>query len=330
MDGRFDRRALLAGAVVVAGAYAFASRRTAQPSLTGVRVARGLGHVSSLSFTRDGRHAVWSAWEGAGRTSTVAVWDVRKRSTTRAFSTPGRISRLALHEQTGLLAGVGWITGSPQCFTAILDFPTGRHVRTLETTYWIDGVWMASDARLLSSYSDRGQPEGSRLWDLQSGRVIRDLARHTDAVADDGRTVLGGDAIWDLEDQRVKAKFPSSSSGIVWGVGLSRDGRLAVSQQGDSFLWTDRGALVRPLDRRSWMWHAVFSPGNRFLLTAGDIGRLGSSRRRLVLRDAPTGELLAYCPGHQDRVSAVAFSPNGKLALSADHGGDLFLWTMPA
>jgi WD40 repeat protein len=327
---RFDRRALLGGAVVVAGAYAFSTLRPTRASLTGVRVARGLGHVSSISFTRDGRYAVWSAWAGTGRTSTVVVWDLRKRSTARAFSTPGRISSLALHEPTGLLAVVGWLPDSTDSFTSILDFPVGRHVRTLETTYWIDGVWLASDARLLTSYSDRGQPEGSRLWDLSSGRALRYISRYTDDVADDGRTVLGGDTIWDLEDGRVKARYPRSASGIVWGVGLSRDGRLAVSQQGDSFLWTDGGALVRPLDRRSWMWHAVFSPDNRFLLTAGEVGRLGSSRRRLVLRDAPTGQLLAYCPGHEARVSAVAFSPDGKTALSADHAGDLLLWTLPA
>jgi WD40 repeat protein len=331
---RVSRRAFLVGAGGAAAAAAVAAAgcdvwRRRLPIIEGARLSREAGIIRSLAFTRDGRYAV-----SGGADAVVRVWDLRRRAVARAFAAPGRIGRLALHAGGALLAVSGFAARQDGGhFVALIDLATGRVVREIERLPYgsIDGVWFAGADRLVTSYSDRAWPENSKLWEVGSGRLLRTFNRYVADVAADGRTALAGPSIWDLDSARVKADCPVRSRSIVWGVKIARSGTRAVSQRDGAFLWDARGALLRRFDdQRRWIWGADFSPDDRLLLTASSRSDLGSTRNVLVLRDGRSGAPRAECVGHRSHVLAVGFAPDGRLALSADRDGGLFLWPMPA
>ena len=103
----------------------------------------------------------------------------------------------------------------------------------------------------------------------------------------------------------------------VYSAAFSPDGRMIVDRQ----LWTThtkkgkrRSGRWRPAngwDRLSRsqagvIWHVSFSPDGRTILTGG-------TNQPCTLWELPTDRLIGPMLVHQDRVSAVAFSPDGKM-----------------
>jgi WD40 repeat protein len=325
-DGRrFRRRIFLGGALVAVAGYAGWRRKRPSKPITGVRLARRAGLISSVEFSRDGRFAVTAG-------ELVRVWDVDARKLVRSFPAPARVRALALDDQRGIVVVSGWVNVDTGHYIAVLDLATGRAIRTIEQTgigVDIDGIWLTRNG-LIASYSSRAEPLGSALWEVDSGRRLHEYRHGVDAVAADGRSAVGGSRIWDLETESVRAEYPGKY--LLWGVAVSPDGSRAVSQGGGTaFLWNDRGERVRALDdQRTWLWGGAFSPDDRFLLTGSTASWFGSSGRALVLRDARTGEKLARLEGHRGTIPAVAWTRDSRRAISGDREGNLFLWTMPA
>ncbi len=326
---RFGRRALLTGAAVALAGCA--TRRRRPPRVVdGVRLGRNLGFVTALAFTHDGRQIVSGHAEDGGW---VRFWDVGARKLARSFQTTGSVYCIAMPRQRDLLAISGW-RDQHGGYLSVLESTTGRELRSIEAGLYgisLDQLAVTAAGALVASYSARGESEGSKLWDVDSGALIRRYPHATAALAADGRTALGGNTIWDVETGRVKAKVATSS--YTWGVAISADGGRAISQssgEGAAFLWNDRGERIGAFgDQRRWLWGATFCPDDRFLITAAEDVFWGSRRRLLVLRDGRTGTRLAELGGHRAAVHAVVFSPDGRHAVSGDAGGDIYLWTMP-
>ena len=117
----------------------------------------------------------------------------------------------------------------------------------------------------------------ARLWDINTGAVIRTFTGHTDyvkcvAFSPDGTKALTGTA-----DYTVK-------------------------------LWdTETGALIRTLNELAEC--AAFSPDGTRIVT-------GSSDKTAKLWDAFTGAVLHTFTGHTSGVYGVAFSPDGTQVLT--------------
>lgn len=110
----------------------------------------------------------------------------------------------------------------------------------------------------------------------------------------------------------------------VIAVAVSPYGGLALSGNGKRTLrfWdTASGRQLRSVDLDTGgysIYSVAFSPDSALALAAAG--------KTLRLLDAATGRELRSFTGHADYVKAVAFSPNGTLALSGDYGGKLKLW----
>jgi WD40 repeat protein len=77
-----------------------------------------------------------------------------------------------------------------------------------------------------------------KVWELESGRLLRSLEGHTHgvwavAVSPDGRFIVSGSSdgtvkVWELESGRLLRSLEGHTGG-VWAVAISPDGRFIVS-----------------------------------------------------------------------------------------------------
>jgi WD40 repeat protein len=141
-----------------------------------------------------------------------------------------------------------------------------------------------------------------RLWDAQTGRLLRELTGlnavvYSAAFSPDGRFLAAGDGVWGTDSGPTK---PGTVA--VWDV-------------------KTRKLRFRLTGHRSIVYRVLFSPdGKRLATSSGD--------RTVRLWDAGTGKPLAVFTGFADAVYDVAYSPDGKRLATAE--GDYFQSTVPA
>jgi WD40 repeat protein len=175
------------------------------------------------------------------------------------------------------------------------------------------------------------------------GEVLRLAGYHghavtSVAVSPDGRYALSGGEdklvlLWDLAKGRVVHRF-EGHEGRVMAVAFSPDGRRAVSGGEDKVLrlWDVKtGKALRRLGRHAdWIFSVAFSPDGLHVLSGGggNRGNGGQSGTDLALRlwDVKTGKEVRSFKGHTEYVWSVAFSPDGKQALSASVDKTVRLW----
>ena len=278
--------------------------------------------VFGAAFLDEG--AAFSA--DAGDPGMVSLWDLRGRRSSRTFRAPGSVRFLEVADPGRLVvAGLLPQSGGRFWYVSVIDAATGRELRRIEEMQLpatsISGIAAMPGGRVLVSYDDRGVPETSCLWSLDSGQLVRRYRRAADAVTSDRRWGLQGRTIWEIDAERVKARHPVS--GMAWGVAIAPGGLRAVSQgSGSAFLWNGSGTIRTFGDQRGWLWSGAFTPDGRLLITGSD--------SQFVLRDGLSGESIADLDGHEGKLRSVATSPSGRHALSGDSLGSVLLWQLPA
>lgn len=153
----------------------------------------------------------------------------------------------------------------------------------------VTAVAFSADDRMLASAS---RDKTVRVWDVQSGAVLRVFSYHQDAVLsvalspDQRHLASAGNDGWvvicDLRTGQVERTIRAQSGG-VFAVVYSRDGRRLFSGGQD-------GAL------RIW--------------------------------DSRTGQLLRVLEGHQGAVTVLAISPNQRLLASGSHDQTIRIWSL--
>jgi small GTP-binding protein len=163
------------------------------------------------------------------------------------------------------------------------------------------------------------------LWELETGRCLRQLKGHTNEVTSvawnaDQRRALSAShdhtiRLWDVEAGRCQ-RILEGHKGIVYDVVWSTDQRRAVSASQDKTLrlWDlETGQCLRVLDGHTDFVYAVAWGPEQHLAISGSLDTT------VRLWDVETGRCLRVLEGHTNRVVRVALSPDGRRALS---GGD--------
>jgi WD40 repeat protein len=115
------------------------------------------------------------------------------------------------------------------------------------------------------------------------------------------------------------------NGGPIVAAALRRDGRVAATAgtNGVVRLWaTANGSLLRELHPPGGAAAVALDPTGRLVATATD--------RSALLFDARTGRQVGELSGHTDAVTSVAFSPDGRLLVTASRDHDGRIWDVGA
>ncbi len=200
-------------------------------------------------------------------------------------------------------------------------------------TDWVSSVDFSLDGRTLLSGS---WDNTLRLWNVQSGAMLRVFEGHTDAVQDGfftpgGQTILsrsddGIFRLWDVHTGEILETIHKTFSPMNpgWNV-IAPDGQtmLFVPFEGEMRLLDSQTDMTIRVFKGTWGTAAsvVFFPDGQTILE-------GVKDGTLRLWDVQTGELLRVFETEDvGSADCVAVSPDGRLAVSCSRGDNaLHVW----
>lgn len=297
------------------------------------RVAREfIGHsdyIGALALSRDGRYALSSDYH-----NDVIVWDMVTGSSIRTLHC-GKHFLNAIASMAVSTDGRSFVAGCRDAMK-ILDIATGEEFHDLHGVYdglahGICSVAFSPDGRFVLS---GGDDKVMLLWDAATGAMIRSYVGHKETIyavafSHDGRYALS--AAWDntakLWDVNTGKELQTLAGHTrpVNAVAFSPDDRNALTGSSDHSVkyWVlgkenpilTLGGTLSPL-----IDDVAVSSNERYLLTGG---------RDKVLRlwDLLEGRQVRVFKGHNGSIVSVAFSPDGRTALSGGFS-EAILWDM--
>lgn len=147
-------------------------------------------------------------------------------------------------------------------------------------------AWSPDGRRVVTASGDGS----ARVWDGDSGRLLRVLTGHTAKVTH---------AVWSPEGQRI----------------------VTSSEDGSARIWDgDSGRpLVPRMDHGSEVWGVAWSPDGTRVVTGGkdSIARIWDSR---------SGRMLGLLKGHAGSIEQVEWSPNGRRIVTASRDQTARVW----
>lgn len=311
------------------------------------------GGVYGVALSADGQLVVSGSVDG-----TVKLWRAQSSACLAILHGHTRgIHGVALSADGQIIASVSF-DGTIRLW----EVDSGQHLTTLQGHIGaVHCVALSADGRLVIS---SGMDGTIRLWEVSSGICLLILQGHTGgvwsvALSANGRLAASGGLdgtvrLWDTSALRqssgqttltagtssgVCLAVLQGHTGMIWGVALSADGRLAASGglDGTVRLWDtsalrqNTGQAALSADTKGGACLAILqghTDGVRGLALSAD-GRLvasGSFDGTIQLWEVDGGRHLATLQGHTNLVYGVAFSANGQLMASGGIVGMVELW----
>ncbi|MGD9229948.1 MAG: caspase family protein [Desulfobacterales bacterium] len=200
----------------------------------------------------------------------------------------------------------------------LLDMGTGNRIRTFKGHADIINTIASNpaSARFMLSGSQSGKLS---LWDIERGQKIRQFKEFLSQGSNKSQTV-----VFDPGDPPIKA------------VAFSPKGKYAISgyNSGLILLWDiASGKVIKSFKEKCSLSTLAFSPDNTKFISGGGVHNpvFGQIDTCFTLWDIASGQAIrsfdmSSKEGHQRMVCSVAFSPDGKTAISSSEDKTIKIW----
>ena len=242
-----------------------------------------MGPVSGVAFSPDGSIIVSGNEDG-----TVWVWNRHTGKHIQTFEISVSILSVAISPDGKTIAtGSGEESDMGSIGITLLDITTGEYLKSFGGPHEVLSVCFSPDGKTLASSGDKWD-SNIRLWDVQTGELLKTLKKRT--------------AFEDFEGRDVNS------------VVFSPDGNMIVSGSGHGTirLWNpNTGEFIKYLVGHTKSVNSVvFSPNGNTLISTGEDG--------VCLWNVNTGEFIKEV---QVPAVSAAFSPDGKTCAIASEMG---------
>jgi WD40 repeat protein len=195
----------------------------------------------------------------------------------------------------------------------------------------VHALAFSPDGAMLATAADRSLTIWSR--DPTYRRQVERTGEtyHGLAFSPDGRTLAlgsedGSIRLWEMPEARERAVL-RGHTGAVRSLAFSPDGKRLVSgsQEGRVMLWdpiAGAARLVLMKEGSAPIRVVAFSPDGR---TVG-IAEPASEAMAVFLCDGMTGEVRTHLFGHAQGINSLAFSPDGRILVTAGVDRSMRLW----
>src|SRR5580704_1529285 len=200
-----------------------------------------------------------------------------------------------------------------------LVMESGHHKPVMSIAFGPDSQWLVSAS----------QDTTLKLWDVATGRELREFAGHRGmvwktALTPDGTILVsaatdGSVKLWDVETGRELRSLSGRSP--IWSLALSLDGGTIAAGSKDGLIrvWpTSTTKKVKTLREAEEVNGLAFSSDGDWLAAA-----VGKS---VDIWKISRGEKIQVLGGHQNIVMAVATTRDGRWLASSDLNGVVKLW----
>jgi WD40 repeat protein len=287
------------------------------------------GQVRSAQLSHDGKLIVTTASDG------TRVWDATTGGLLKAMGPAGALDAGFSPDDKHIV--------STNSTVQILDTTSGRVVRELveKNGTPLSAAFSADGKYILTTSTNRSVT----LWDPATGRVVRSFPNHRETIAaahfsPDGTLVVSADdyaaEIYEVSTGRRIRELNATEFGPITNAVFSPDSKFvavtslrsvvvleaATGKQVSLMEWTQirsmRGDEGYVLDH---VRAAAFSPDSKFLAAAQD--------RIARVWKVETGELVTILDGGdsvKERSATIAFSPDGKLIVTANQDNTMLVW----
>jgi len=213
----------------------------------------------------------------------------------------------------------------------LLAADTGDLLQTIWPAHegWPQVIAFSPTGELMASGGDDGR---ILLWDVATGKMIKELSKGTDwvwglAFSPNGRILMAGFhteyqfRVWDTKTWALANTFDGDQAADL---AFSPDGSKVVTAGGgihEANLWDVRTGkqLFNLREAPGWVWAVAYDPKGKFVASGG-IGEV------VILWDVATGKPAREFYTGPDFIQALAFSPDGTKLASA--GLQVLLWDM--